>query len=126
MVVARFDKVILYVQDMERMVAFYRDALGLPLTYPTGVAELAKEVWVTLDLGCGCALALHGGGKRRFGEDAPSLVFRCDDLVTAGAALSAAGARLAERGTLQAASLLACRTVGYEADFATAARPAPL
>ena len=96
MVVARFDKVILYVQDMERMVAFYRDALGLTLTYPTGVAELAKEVWVTLDLGCGCALALHGGGKRRFGEDAPSLVFRCDDLVTAGAALSAAGARLAE------------------------------
>ena len=61
MVVARFDKVILYVEDMERMVAFYRDALGLTLTYPTGIAELAREVWVTLDLGCGCALALHGG-----------------------------------------------------------------
>jgi predicted enzyme related to lactoylglutathione lyase len=96
MPIARFDKVILYVQDMARMVAFYRDAFGLALTYPAGDVDLAKEVWVTLDLGCGCTLALHGGGKRRLGEDAPSLVFRCDDLATAGAALSAAGARLAE------------------------------
>jgi predicted enzyme related to lactoylglutathione lyase len=95
MPVARFDKVILYVEDMERMVAFYRDALGLAVTFPTGVTEFAKEVWVTLDLGNGCSLALHGGGKRRHGEDAPSLVFRCDDIATAGAALSAAGARLA-------------------------------
>lgn len=97
MPLGRFDKVILYVQDMARMVAFYRDALGLPLTYPTGIAEeaLAREVWVTLALGGGYSLALHGGGQGRFGEDAPTLVFRVADIATAGAALSAAGARLA-------------------------------
>ena len=45
------------------------------------------------------------------------------NLVHAGnLAATLAASRLAERGTLQAASLLACRTVGYEADFATAAR----
>jgi hypothetical protein len=30
-----------------------------------------------------CRLALHGGGKRRFGEDAPKIVFRVDDLPAA-------------------------------------------
>lgn len=45
------------------------------------------------------------------------------NLVHAGnLASTLAAARLAERGALSAATLLACRTVGYEADFATAAR----
>jgi predicted enzyme related to lactoylglutathione lyase len=98
MPLGRFDKVILYVQDMARMVAFYRDALDLPLTFPTGVADdaLAREVWVTFALGSGCTLALHAGGQGRLGEDAPTLVFAVADIATAGAALSAAGARMAE------------------------------
>ncbi len=97
MPLVRFDKLILYVSDMARMVAFYRDALGLELTHPTGLDNevLAREVWVTLDLGRGCTLALHAGGQGRQGEDAPTLVFQVTDIATAGAALSAAGARLA-------------------------------
>jgi len=97
MPLGRFDKVILYAQDMARMVAFYRDALDLPLSYPRGMsdAQLAREVWVTLELGCGCTLALHAGGQGRHGDDAPTLVFAVADIATAGAALSAAGARLA-------------------------------
>lgn len=98
MPLAHFDKVILYVQDMARMIAFYRDGLDLPLSFPKGLGDeaLAREVWVTFDLGNACSLALHGGGRGRVGEDAPALVFRVTDIATAGAALSAAGARMAE------------------------------
>jgi len=38
-----------------------------------------------------CTLALHGGGKGRRGEDAPSFVFEVDNIV-------AVRERLAERG----------------------------
>lgn len=55
---------------------------------------LAREGWVTFALGCGCSLALHGGGQGRRGEDAPSLVFHVADIAIAGAALTAAGARM--------------------------------
>lgn len=110
---ATFDKVIVYVADMNRQLAFWRDAMGLPLTFPTGKDDYAGEMWVTLDLGCGCALALHGGGEGRRGEDAPALVFRVADVATAGAALTAAGARMGEPFEAAPGTLL-CRGVDPE------------
>lgn len=72
-------EVILYVEDMETMVSFYRDILGLKVTYPNNVRNYHTEHWVTLWAGA-CILALHSGGKRRFGPDSPRIVFNVQDI----------------------------------------------
>ena len=53
----RVNYVIVFVSDMKRAVAFYRDALGLPLRFESpGWTEFATE---------GATLALHEGEKPR-------------------------------------------------------------
>ncbi len=71
-------EVILYVEDMNGQIAFYRDKLGLTVTYPAGLDDYDDQVWVELDAGS-CVLALHGGGQGRLGADAPKIVFRVED-----------------------------------------------
>jgi catechol 2,3-dioxygenase-like lactoylglutathione lyase family enzyme len=75
-------EVILYVQDMDTQVSFYRDVLGLEIIEPKGVADFTEIFWVELDTGC-CKLALHVGGQRRLGDDAPKIVFRVADVPAA-------------------------------------------
>ena len=75
-------EVILYVEDMENQVSFYRDKLGLKVKFPSGTKNFSEEFWVELDSGA-CSLALHAGGKKRFGADAPKIVFRVDDILAA-------------------------------------------
>ncbi len=82
MFVQGFKEVILYVEDMNAQVVFYRDKLGLEVTSPKRKEDYADEMWVTLSTG-DCTLALHGGGHRRFGEDAPCIVFRVASVPTA-------------------------------------------
>jgi predicted enzyme related to lactoylglutathione lyase len=53
---ARITRIILYVQDVERLSAFYRDLFGLAV-----VEEIAGE-WAVLKAGA-CELALHRAGK---------------------------------------------------------------
>ena len=72
-------EVILYVQNMGAQVSFYRDLLGLKVTEPQGASEWASVHWVELDTGS-CTLALHAGGQRRLGDDAPKIVFRVSDV----------------------------------------------
>ena len=60
-------EVILYVEDMDAQVSFYRDKLGLNVKSPQDTENYSEEFWVELDSGP-CTLALHAGGKRRFGE----------------------------------------------------------
>src|SRR3990172_393441 len=81
-VVGELMEVILYVQDMNAQVAFYRDRFGLEVTYPQGVRDFSQESWVMLATGQ-CTLVLHGGGRRRLGEDAPKIVFRVRDIEAA-------------------------------------------
>jgi predicted enzyme related to lactoylglutathione lyase len=88
-------EIIVYVQDMNAQVAFYRDNFGLQVTYPAGLAEYGKEFWVTLDSGA-CLLALHAGGKQRLGEDAPKLVFGVDDIHIARDELLGRGVKVGE------------------------------
>jgi predicted enzyme related to lactoylglutathione lyase len=88
-------EVILYAQDMNAQVAFYRDKLGLPITSPPGLGDYSREFWVTLGTGA-CTLVLHGGGKRRLGEDAPKIVFRVADVHAARAELVGRGVSLGE------------------------------
>lgn len=88
-------EVILYVQDMNSQVRFYRDTLGLDVKQPEGVEDYSNVYWVELDTGP-CTLALHGGGGRRFGEDAPKIVFRVQDIQAARQRLLDKGVQIGE------------------------------
>jgi catechol 2,3-dioxygenase-like lactoylglutathione lyase family enzyme len=87
-------EVILYVEDMARAVAFYRDRLGLPVVYPT-VPDYAGEMWVVLSTGS-CKLCLHGGAEGKRGTDAPKIVFGVADIHNARATLTDRGVALSE------------------------------
>ena len=75
----RLHEVILYVQNMNAQVTFYRDVLGLELTDPSALKSPDELHWVTFKTG-ECTLALHSGGKGQFGSDAPRFVLLVDDL----------------------------------------------
>lgn len=78
-VVGELLEVILYVQDMAAQVSFYRDTLGLKVREPQSLHDFSAVYWVELDTGS-CTLALHGGGQRCLGTDAPKIVFRVANL----------------------------------------------
>jgi len=102
-IVGELMEVILYVQDVQAQVTFYRSKLGLAVTSPAGVTDFAHQFWVTLGTGA-CTLVLHGGGQRRLGADAPKIVFRVTDI-------EAARRELVERGVaLSAARACGCAT----------------
>jgi predicted enzyme related to lactoylglutathione lyase len=88
-------EVILYVQDMHAQVRFYRDTLGLAVSYPQGRDDYHDQSWVTFSSGA-CTLALHGGGQRRQGEDTPMVVFRVADIQSARQTLVAQGVMVGE------------------------------
>ena len=73
-------EVIMHVENMNVEVSFYRDKLGLGLTYPRDKVDFEKENWVTFDTGS-CIFVLHSGGRIRTGES-PShrIVFRVRDI----------------------------------------------
>ena len=75
-------EIILYVQDMDKQVAFYRDVMGLGVHYPAGLMSYADQFWVTFATGA-CTLCLHGGGQGRLGADSPKFVFHVDDIFDA-------------------------------------------
>jgi catechol 2,3-dioxygenase-like lactoylglutathione lyase family enzyme len=75
-------EIIIYVEDMNQQVSFYRDRLGFKVVNPRESEDYGKEFWVELDTGS-CSLALHAGGKGRFGADAPKFVFRVHDILAA-------------------------------------------
>lgn len=72
-------RIILYVENMDKMVRFYRDTIGLTLKNPAADDDYANAFWVEFATG-GCILVLHGGGKSRLGEDTPKLNFLVDDI----------------------------------------------
>lgn len=72
-------EVILYVEDMNLQVSFYRDVLGLQVKEPKETNDFGDTFWVELDTGR-CTLALHAGGGRRLGQDAPKIVFHTNDV----------------------------------------------
>ena len=88
-------EVILFVADMDSQVGFYRDILGLPITYPQGLPDYSEQMWVTFETGA-CHLALHGGGQGRLGADTPKIVFQVEDVSSTRQALIARGVRMGE------------------------------
>ncbi|MBX3014018.1 MAG: VOC family protein [Caldilineaceae bacterium] len=88
-------EIILYVEDMQQQVTFYRDVLELPMLFPTGLVDYKMAMWVVFEAGA-CKLALHGGGRKRLGQDTPMLVFGVTDIQTVHATLRARGVQLQE------------------------------
>jgi catechol 2,3-dioxygenase-like lactoylglutathione lyase family enzyme len=86
---------ILYVQDMDAQVHFYRDVMGLTLRFPQDLASYASEFWVEFETGQ-CTLALHAGGKGRLGEDAPRFSFEVENMESTRALLLQRGVTLGE------------------------------
>lgn len=95
MVVNGLIEIILYVEDMAQQVGFYRDILGLTVSYPANLDDYSPEMWVTLDTGA-CTLALHGGGQKRLGEDTPMIVFGVTDIAAARDHLLTQGVEVGE------------------------------
>jgi catechol 2,3-dioxygenase-like lactoylglutathione lyase family enzyme len=92
-------EVILYINDMQAQVTFYRDILGLPVLYPVELDDFSHEHWVTLDTGA-CILALHSGGRGKPADDngsqgpATKIVFGVDDIHHSRAHLLSLGVSL--------------------------------
>ncbi len=70
-------QIILYVKNMESSLEFYRNGLGLELTYPNDGSF--NEHWMTLGA-AGTSIALHGGSDGDIGKHAPGLSFVVTDL----------------------------------------------
>jgi catechol 2,3-dioxygenase-like lactoylglutathione lyase family enzyme len=76
-------EVVLYVRDMQRAIRFYRETLGLELTFES-------EHWTTFSTG-DCTLALHATDRREPGTGEPDPTFLVPDAGAERARLAAAG-----------------------------------
>lgn len=96
---------ILYIQDMNSEVRFYRDVLGLSIRYPKGFEDYSDEIWVEFDLGK-TTLALHGGA-----DETPDilheLVFNVENVARAREMIIAAGTEMQEIRELEDGSPIA-------------------
>jgi len=90
---AKFYQVILYVQDMESEVQFYRDVLGLTLRFPQGLEDFSDQMWVEFDAHPGI-LALHGGAQEK-PDPLHEMVFEVTDIVKSRDAILAADYEIA-------------------------------
>lgn len=88
-------QVILYVDNMNLMLEFYRDKLGFEIEVPAGLEDYSAETFVILDAGT-VKLALNSGGHGNIGEDAPMIVFGVTDIDTVRATLVERGVALEE------------------------------
>jgi predicted enzyme related to lactoylglutathione lyase len=87
-------QMILFVGDMAGAVRFYRDVLGLTVSYPQGIADYSKEMWVEFDGGA-CSLALHGGSQEKPGAE-HQIVFHVENLEETRSAILEAGFEIDE------------------------------
>lgn len=88
-------RIILYVENMDTMVRFYRDTIGLVIKHPKENNNYIDEFWVEFETG-GCILVLHGGGKGRLDKDTPKLNFLVDDIEATRQALIGKGVPMEE------------------------------
>ncbi len=82
-------RVILFVQDVSKVGAFYRDVLGLPVK----VSPDDPKAWLEFTAGS-CSIALHNGGAPISGRRQPKIVFYAEDVAQVWAELMARGAKL--------------------------------
>jgi catechol 2,3-dioxygenase-like lactoylglutathione lyase family enzyme len=93
-VIGSLFKVILYVRDMDGQVRFYRDTLGLGLSWPAGLNDFTVEHWVAFQVG-NVTLALHSGGEEPAGTP-PRFGFEVADIAASRAQLLERGVQCSE------------------------------
>lgn len=98
-------EIILYVQDMNAEVRFYRDVLGLPLRYPKDLKDYSDEIWVEFSVG-DATLALHGGADST-PQDDHEIIFMVDNVARAREMIIAAGTEMGEIRDLEDGSPIA-------------------
>jgi catechol 2,3-dioxygenase-like lactoylglutathione lyase family enzyme len=81
----RLSRVILFTANMDMMVAFYRDVLGLKL-------RTNDKGWKTFDAGA-CEIALHSSGRKP-GPRSPKIQFDVKDVAATRDWLIARGAKM--------------------------------
>jgi predicted enzyme related to lactoylglutathione lyase len=86
-------KTILYVQDIDTQMQFYRDLLGLEVKSFKSIDGRSDKQWVEFATG-ECTLVLHGNMDVDFGKDRPKLAFHVDDFETAYSTLIERGVHL--------------------------------
>jgi predicted enzyme related to lactoylglutathione lyase len=96
---------ILFVQDMNSEVCFYRDVLGLSIRYPQGLEDYSGELWVEFESG-DCILALHGGAQQK-PNHTQEIVFAVDDLEQSRKAIIRAGVKMGEIRKLEDGAFIA-------------------
>jgi predicted enzyme related to lactoylglutathione lyase len=82
-------RIILFVQDVTKVGAFYRDVLRLPIK----VSPDDPKAWLEFEAG-GCSIALHDGGAASAGRRQPKIVFFAENVAQTQAELMARGAKL--------------------------------
>lgn len=88
-------EIVLFVENMQAQLQFYRDVLGLDLSTPAEPDGNEEPKWVAFESGH-CTLALHAGGQKRFGGDAPQFYFLVENIETARAELLGKGVSMSE------------------------------
>ena len=98
-------EIILFVQNMDPEVRFYRDVLALPIRFPQGLEDYSAEMWVAFELENG-TLALHGGAKEQ-PDDLHEIVFMVADVAQAREKIIATGISIAPMRDLEDGSPIA-------------------
>lgn len=89
-VIETLSEVILYVEDMDEMVEFYTETIGLEIA--SGAPE---HGFVAFDTGI-CQLCLHAGRDGAIGPYAPKFVFEVEDVVQTREVLAEKGVSVGE------------------------------
>lgn len=98
-------EIILFVQEMESEVQFYRDLLGLRIRFPQNLQDYSKEMWVEFETG-DCILALHGGARQK-PDKVHSIVFTVDNIEQARETILNAGIEISDIRPLEDGSKVA-------------------
>jgi predicted enzyme related to lactoylglutathione lyase len=98
-------QVILFVNNMQTEVRFYRDVLGLKIVYPSEVEDYSKEMWVEFQLG-ESSLALHGGADGGY-DLHHEVVFWVEDIQEAHTVIQSAGIQINPIRSLEDGALVA-------------------
>jgi len=105
----------LQVRDLDRSIAFYRDALGMELRHRGQVPETGGELAELMSPGSSILIELNWypegspffGGPYRNGDELDHLAFECEDVEAAYRELLGKGARVGHAPFLEGNTLLA-------------------
>ena len=88
---------IYFTNQVDEMVLFYRDRMGMKVVKPPRALDFTKEDWVQLSSG-GVEIAIHRGGNPGCpGRNRNKLVFVVEDVAATREKLAELGVRMGKR-----------------------------